>query len=90
MNGLHEDITDRFVHVKDGVLKPEHDRPGMRVFYAQGGFGCRSYTNGSAVFGEFIADGEECRMEGWQFDRFATDEEIAEARAARVQHEDRS
>jgi hypothetical protein len=82
-NSLNEDLTDRYVVLKVGVLKPEFDTPEGRVFHARGGFGCRSFTNGTAVFGEFVGDGEECRMSGYDFARFATDDEIAAARHAR-------
>lgn len=46
------------------------------VFCASGGFGCDPDAMGSAVFGEFIADGDNNRCERCMFDDFATKEQI--------------
>jgi hypothetical protein len=51
-----------------------------RVFLAQGGFGCSAETMSSAVIGEFVADGERCRVEGYDLDtRLATLDEVTAA-----------
>lgn len=57
---------------------PNLDVPA-RVFMPSGGFGCSAFTSGSAVFGTFTGDGEECRVERYSVERFATPEEVAEA-----------
>ena len=54
-----------------------------RVFLVGGGFGASPNTMGSALIGEFIADGEKARMEGYMVERLATDAEVAEAEELR-------
>ena len=79
-----QDLTDRYVWIRPGVLDPGYHDPVWRVFHAGGGFGCKSFTTGTAVFGHFVADGEQCRMERPQFGRFATDDEVEAARRHRA------
>ncbi len=82
-NALKEDLTGRVVIIDAEHMKPEFSTPELRAFRVSGGFGASSFTTGNAIFGEFLSDGERCRMEGWMVDRFATDEEIAAAEAIR-------
>jgi hypothetical protein len=76
------DITDQYVMIRKGVLSPEYDHPEWRVFHAEGGFGCKPYLMGSAVFGQIVRDGEECRIERPWIERLATPEEITAAKEA--------
>ena len=76
-NNLNEDITNRYVIVKEETFKAEYRDLKWRVFHARGGFGCQPYTAGSAVFGSCVHDGEEFRIEGYHIERFATDDEVA-------------
>jgi hypothetical protein len=39
----------------------QYQEPQFQLFRANGGFGCSPETMGTAVFGHFIYDGEECR-----------------------------
>lgn len=48
-------------------FKEEYQTPQNQLFIAQGGFGCHSYTSGSAVVGKFLLDGEKTRMERYEF-----------------------
>lgn len=80
-NTLNEDLEGRTVIIKAEALLPKYAEPHQRVFHVDGGFGAKTHTTGNAVFGTFVADGEKCRVEGWQVERFATDEEIATAKA---------
>lgn len=61
------DFENQFVvisdhHVKENFMR-EYQKPEFQIFYAQGGFGCKTYTSGTAVIGTFLADGEHCRLE---------------------------
>ena len=76
-NNLSEYITGRYVVVAEECFNPQYRDIKYRVFHARGGFGCSPATMGSAVTGETPYDGEEFRIEGYQIERYATDEEIA-------------
>lgn len=53
-------------HVEDS-FDSKYQNPESQIFYATGGFGCSPATMGTAVFGQFISDGERCRMERRHF-----------------------
>lgn len=76
-NSLNEDITGRYVIVKEETFTPEYRDLKWRVFLARDGFGCKPYTAGSAVFGTCVHDGENFRIEGYHVERYATDDEVA-------------
>lgn len=76
-NNLKEDITGRYVVLKESSVSPRYRAIEERVFLAKDGFGCVPYTRGTAVMGVTPIDGAEFRMEGYDIERFATDEEIA-------------
>lgn len=78
-NAMNTDITGRYVVIYKSSMIPEYQDLSWRVFHATGGFGCLPDTMGSAVFGRFVRDGEEARIEGLQVERFATDDEVAMA-----------
>lgn len=88
-NNLNADITDRFVLLKwtwfkPGIPQAKDEREW--VFFAQGGFGCSPHTMGNAVIGEFVVDGEECRVEGYHLqNEFATAEQVQAALDARAE-----
>lgn len=47
-------------------LKSEYHELGKRLFECDGdGFGTSPDTMGHAVYGKYISDGEECRIEGY-------------------------
>ena len=73
-NSLGEDLEGKYVVLKRSYYKG--DDPIERVFHCEGGFGCKSYTMGSAVVGTFVFDGEHVRAEGYEIERFATSEEV--------------
>jgi len=83
-NALNEDLTGRVVILGAEYLKPELAAPTLRAFRVDDGFGAKPYTAGHAIMGEFLSDGERCRMEGYMVERFATDDEIAEAENIRT------
>ena len=76
-NSLGENIEKRYVVLKRKYYKGND--PTDRVFFCEGGFGCRADTIGSAVVGTFVFDGEHIRAEGYEIERFATYEEIEQA-----------
>lgn len=78
MNSLDIDLTGKTVIFRQKYLSvPAIAHP----FLVKGGFGVSPHTSGTALFGTFLSDGEEARMEGYCVERLATDEEIAAARA---------
>lgn len=81
-NSLKAELEGRYVILK---LKFFRDREKFkdavaRMFKCKDGFGCSSDTMGRAVFGHFTIDGEEARIDGFDIQRFATDEEIEQAK----------
>ena len=86
-NSLHQDIEGKHVLIKAKRLKPEFQNPpARRVFLAKDGFGTAPDTTGTALMGEFIADGETCTLSGYDVDRLATPKEIAEAKELKTEH----
>ena len=83
-NRLGEDLTGRAVIIDANEMKQDYaDDPARRLFVVSGGFGAKPYTSGGACFGVFLFDGEQCRIEGWMVERYATDGEIEAAKAIR-------
>ncbi len=78
-NTLNEDLKGQTVIMAAKYFQPEYAEPYRRVFRVRGGFGASPVTGGNALFGTFLADGESCRMEGWQVERFATPAEVTAA-----------
>lgn len=73
-NSLNMDLTDKVVIFKQKCLTvPALDHP----FRVEGGFGAKPYTQGRALIGTFLSDGEVARMEGYMVERLATDDEVA-------------
>lgn len=69
MNSLNRDlIKGEEVIVRADVLKPEYAPQVYRVFIVLGGFGMDKDTAGTAVYGKYKFDGEECRIEGYEID----------------------
>jgi hypothetical protein len=83
-NTLQTDLTNKVVIFKQDIFK-EGVVATEWPFLVSGGFGASAFTRGTALMGEFLPDGERCRMEGWDVDRLATDEEIQAARKRREQ-----
>lgn len=75
-NSLDIDLTGKVVIFRQNYLKVPAKKHPFRV---DGGFGASPHTMGTALGGEFLSDGEVCRMEGYMVERLATDEEIAAA-----------
>lgn len=82
-NTLNEDLKGQAVIIAAKYLQPKYADAHLRVFRVRGGFGASPVTQGSALFGTFLADDELCRMEGWQVERLATLAEITVAVAVR-------
>ena len=72
-NILNLDLNNKIV-VVDGKLYS--GSVIKRLFRCKSGFGCESFTSGRAIYGEFLVDGERCRISGYDIVRLATEEEI--------------
>lgn len=68
-----EDLTGRMVVIRASALKPEYKDQDRR-FLCNGGYGCKPYLAGRAVFGIFQIDGEEARVDRGDIEGFAKDE----------------
>jgi hypothetical protein len=70
MNPLNEvsekitglELTGKTVVIRASALRPQFAETDRR-FKCQGGFGCSPSAVGRAVFGTFLVDGEETRMD---------------------------
>jgi hypothetical protein len=76
VNALNEDLTGRYVVLREDAMSPAYRNIANRVFKVEGGFGAVPYTRGQAIFGVTPIDGQQFRMAGDDVERFATDEEI--------------
>lgn len=59
------DVTNKVVLVHKKFLKPEVTD---RRFLCEGGFGCHPQTNGTSVYGKWLSDGEEDRINGYEIE----------------------
>lgn len=57
-------------------LKSTFKNPLTRAFKCESGFGCNPSSIGTAIFGTWTYDGEQCRMRRSDFERLATPEEV--------------
>lgn len=55
------DLKGKTVLVRRDSFSPQY-RDGDRRFKCAGGFGCSPTAIGTAVFGTFLSDGEEARI----------------------------
>lgn len=75
-NSLRLDLTGSVVIFRQEFLTvPQLEHP----FRVDRGSGASPHTAGRALFGEFLSDGEDARMEGYMVERLATNEEIEAA-----------
>ena len=70
-NSLNIDLTNKYVVVDKNVFKDE-----VGIFFCEGGFGCFSFTIGTAVFGKWLSDNTIDRISGYVIVRLATDDEV--------------
>ena len=56
------DYENKILIVRASWLKEKYRSPENQLFLAQSGFGCDPAASGRAVFGEFLIDGEELRL----------------------------
>ena len=61
------DYTGKILILRDDVLAEEYKSPDYQLFRAGSGFGCDPSSSGRAVFGKFLADGEETRFNRGDF-----------------------
>lgn len=71
MNSLNAELEGKVVILSRECYKGSEEE---RKFKCSGGFGCHAKTIGTAVFGEFLCDGEKCRVEGYEIEKFAEEE----------------
>lgn len=69
------DTINKWVVLKEEVLKPEYRDIKSRMFFVQGGFGAHANTMGTAIIGHHV-DGESTRWDRFQIERLATEKEI--------------
>lgn len=80
-------LEGQTVILREGVMAAPYRAISERVFVCSGGFGCSPTAGGSAVFGEFVVDGERGRFRRGDVERLATKDEVAEAVAERARRE---
>jgi len=64
-NPENQDLTGKVV-----ILAPDcyQGDQAARRFRCAGGFGCKPFTRGKAIFGEFLIDGEKGRVERYEIE----------------------
>ena len=76
-NSLKTFLEGKYVILKADIFLPEFRTLQHRVVKVTGGFGAVAFTSGSALMTD-DKDGVHTRWDGWDVERFATDEEITE------------
>jgi hypothetical protein len=76
-NALNEDLTGRYVVLREDAMSENYRDLPNRIFKVEGGFGAVPFTIGQALMGTTPIDGEKFRVGGYDVERFATDAEIA-------------
>ena len=76
---LSGDITGKVVVIAHTRLNKRYQSPRFQLFKATGGFGCKEGGLGSAVFGQYLADGEDDRRERQELIGIASDELVGRA-----------
>ena len=71
------DFAGKYMVLNPECLKGEYREAKYQLFFATGGFGCDPTKMGRAVFGYFVADGEDCRWCRGDFIGVAKDETVA-------------
>jgi len=83
-NTLGIDLHEKVVVIREESHSPAYRALEHRVFRVDGGFGASAGTIGTALIGEYLFDGMRSRVEGYDVERLATDEDIAAVEAAKV------
>ena len=78
-NSLDQELEGKYVILDKKVYSKTKDDI-ERIFLCKNGFGCSATTHGKAIFGEFVFDGECCRIGGFEVKRLAKEQEIEEAK----------
>lgn len=65
--------------IKPEWFKPSSRQPDNQLFRLNYGFGCRPTAVGNACYGEFCIDGEEVRLERYDFIGIAGTEAVERA-----------
>jgi hypothetical protein len=73
-----EDYEGKILVLPTQSFHPVYREAKYQLFRATGGFGCSPDTLGTAVFGHFIYDGEECRYRRGDFVGVLKPELVAE------------
>ncbi len=81
-NSLSIELSGKYVVLRESSFNEEDDfsNPAKRVFLCGGGFGTSPLTQGTALQGQFVYDGENVRWHGYDVERLATDEEVEQAK----------
>ncbi len=71
-NRLNVHLRGKVV-VLDGRFYEGDER--ARRFLCRGGYGLMPEARGKAIIGTFLADGEECRVEGYEVEKLSDDQD---------------
>lgn len=67
-NNLNQELTGKTVVLSSRYYRGDE---AARTFRCESGFGCSSFTRGSAIYGRFVQDGEKARVEGGEIEKMA-------------------
>jgi hypothetical protein len=76
-NSLNKDLTNKTVVISGKYLceRLKNASERERAFVVKSGFGASPSTMGSALLGEWLADGEKDRVEGHMVEKLYEEEE---------------
>jgi len=61
-----ESIAEQVIIIKPEALSPEYRRGDVQLFYATHGNGIRANANGNAVYGYYLYNGQQSRIERYE------------------------
>ena len=69
-----QDLTDKVVVLSSKDYRGDQE---ARRFLCRSGFGCKPHSRGNAIYGEFVSDEEQTRVERWQVEFVELDGEAS-------------
>lgn len=67
-NAIGKNLTGKVVLISTDALREKYHAKERRAFLVENGFGASPATAGTALFGRFVFDNDETRMDGYSVD----------------------
>lgn len=85
-NSRQQDYHGKVLVLSPLALADQYKRPDDQLFLCSGGFGASAGARGRKVIGQFLADGEQCQFERYDFIGIIKDEHLPEWALEKLEH----